>query len=133
MFEHGADWHCFYFTHDDINPENSNHWKYGCHLHYVSHLWPNLNKAWVWKCFNKRATDISGSLHIRFEPFNYPHPDSVVKSNVKDKTTLPLWATIFNPNTASGCGSTPLPVAQVATRGLLFMQMSLKDRARRKR
>jgi hypothetical protein len=133
MFEHGSDWHCFYFSHEDIDPGDSNHWTLGCHLHYVSHLWPNLNKASVLKYFNKRSTEISGNLHIRFEPFHFPHPNEGTESDFNDKITLPPWSIIFDPNTANGCGSAPLPVAQVATRGLFIGKASLRNRGRKRR
>ncbi len=74
LFEFSSDWHCFYFTHQDIEPTSANHWKHGCHLHYISHLWPGLKKKWIWSKFSKRSTDILGSLHIRFEPFEFPDP-----------------------------------------------------------
>jgi len=117
LFECGSDWHCFYFSHQDIEPADANHWKYGCHVHYISHLWPNLGKRWIWNKFNKRYTEISGSLHIRFEPFEYPHPDEA-KESYLNKSELPPWAINFDPNLAYGCGSVPSPVAHMATRGL---------------
>lgn len=125
LFESGQEWHYFYFSHQDIDPTDKSHWKYGCHLHYISHLWSNLKKRWIWNQFNKRSTEISGSLHIRFEPFEFPNPDEAVESNLNDESTLPPWAIIFNPNLAYGCGSTPLPVAHLATRGLWVTKVSL--------
>ncbi|MBM4445924.1 MAG: hypothetical protein FJ023_01050 [Chloroflexi bacterium] len=124
LFECGSDWHCFYFSHQDIEPSGANHWRYGCHLHYVSHLWPKLRKKWVWNQFNKRFTEISGSLHIRFEPFEFPHPDEAKESNLINGSTLPPWAVAFDPNLACGCGAIALPVAQVATRGLWVIKVS---------
>jgi len=129
LFEYGSDWHCFYFSHQDIDPADTNHWKYGCHLHYVSHLWPNLKKRWIWNKFNKRSTEISGSLHIRFEPFEFPNPDEAVESNLNDKSTLPPWALIFNPDLACGCGTTPVPVAHMTTRGLWVTKVSLPHKS----
>ena len=113
IFECGSDWHCFYFSHQDIEPGDSNHWKYGCHIHYVSHLWPNMKKRWVWSRFSKRYTDISNSIHIRFEPFVFPSPDEHIDQK------------IFDPNLASGSGSGPLPVAHLATRGVWVTKVSL--------
>jgi len=26
LFEYGSDWHCFYFSHQDIDPADTNHW-----------------------------------------------------------------------------------------------------------
>ena len=125
LFEYGSDWHCLYFSHDDIDPEDSNNWTYGCHLHYVSHLWPNLKKGQIWKRFNKRSTEISGNLHIRFAPFEFPNPDEGAKSYLNNGRRLPPWATIFDPDLASGCGSAPVPVAQMATRGLWVAKVSI--------
>jgi hypothetical protein len=124
LFEFSSDWHCFYFTHQDIEPTSANHWKHGCHLHYISHLWPGLNKRWIWSKFNKRSTDISGSLHIKFEPFEFPN--HAIESSVNNVSELPPWADIFNPNLANGCGSVPLPVAHMATRGLWVTKVSLR-------
>jgi hypothetical protein len=118
LFEYGSDWHCFYFSHQDIDPTDTNHWAYGCHLHYVSHLWPNFKKRHIWNKFNKRFTEIPGTLHIKFKPFEWPKPDEFAKSYLNKESELPPWAVIFNPSLAGGCGSTPLPVAAIATRGL---------------
>jgi len=122
LFEFSLDWHYFYFTHQDIEPTSANHWEHGCHLHYISHLWPGLKKRWIWGKFNKRSIDISGSLHIRFEPFEYPN--HALESSVNNVSELPPWADIFNPNLANGCGSVPLPVAHMATRGLWVTEVS---------
>ena len=124
LFEYSSEWHCFYFSYKDIEPANTNHWKYGSHLHYISYLWPGLKKRWIWSKFNKRFTDISGSLHIRFEPFEFPN--HLRESSPKSGGKLPPWAVIFDPNTVYGCGSIPLPAAHVATRGLWFAQVSLR-------
>ncbi len=125
LFEYSSNWHCFYFSHDDINPEDTNHWKYGCHLHYVSHLWPNFKKGQIWKAFNKRSTEISGNLHIRFEPFEFPTPDETVDDRLNKESERPPWADIFDPGLVSGSGSSPLPVAHVATRGIWFSKISI--------
>lgn len=91
LFQRDAEWHCFYFSYEDIEP-NDNHWKHGCHLHYVSYLWPNHTKDGIWNTFDIRFTDIPGKLHIRFTPYEYT---SAVPGN----------------------GPTPTPTAQIATRG----------------
>jgi len=129
LFEHGSDWHCFYFSHQDIEPVSTNHWKYGCHLHYISHLWPKLKKRWIWNKFNKRFTQISGSLHIRFEPFEFPKPGEMKAIDPDNRSTIPPWAVSFDPNLAQGCGSAPLPVAQMATRGLWMLKVSLPSKS----
>ena len=125
LFEYSSNWHCFYFSHDDINPEGTNHWKYGCHLHYVSHLWSNFKKGQIWKAFNKRSTEISGNLHIKFEPFEFPNPDGTEKDRLDKESERPPWADIFDPGLVSGSGSSPLPVAHVATRGMWFSKISI--------
>jgi len=117
LFEYSSDWHYFYFSHQDTDPASINHWKNGCHLHYVSHLWPNLKKHWIWNAFNKRSTEMTG-FHIRFEPFEFPGPDYVKGSK------LPPWAVAFDPNLACGCGSVPLPTAHMATRGVWVITAS---------
>jgi len=129
LFEHSSDWHCFYFSHQDIEPASTNHWKYGCHLHYISHLWPELKKRWIWNKFNKRFTQISGSLHIRFEAFKFPRPSEVNAIDPDDRSTIPPWAVNFDPNRAQGCGSVPLPVAEMATRGLWMLKVSLPSKS----
>lgn len=127
LFEYGSDWRCFYFTHQDIEPTN-NHWKYGCHLHYISHLWAGLKKRWIWNKFNQRSTEISGSLHIRFEPFEFPNSNEPIE-NYLNESKLPPWAVIFDPNLANGCGSVPLPVPHLATRGLWITKVSLRSKS----
>ena len=129
LFEYGLEWHCFYFSHQDIEPTSANHWKYGCHLHYISHLWPKLKKRWIWNKFNQRYTEISGSLHMRFEPFEFPNPDKPIENYLINGSKLPPWAVIFDPNLAYGCGSVPLPVAHMATRGLWVTKVSLPSKS----
>ena len=129
LFERGSDWHCFYFSHQDIEPASTNHWKYGCHLHYISYLWPKLRKRWIWYKFNKRFTEISGSLHIRFEPFEFPSPGKAKQIDPNDRSTIPPWAVNFDASLASGCGSVPLPVAHMATRGLWIVKVSLPSKS----
>jgi len=125
LFEHGSEWHCLYFSHQDIEPTSMNHWKYGCHLHYISYLWPRLRKRWIWYKFNKRFTEISGSLHIRFEPFEFPSLGEAKQIDQNDRSTVPPWAVSFDTSLASECGSVPLPVAHMATRGLWVVKVSL--------
>ena len=66
LFENDKEWHCFYFSFKDMENENPNHWKYGSHIHYVSHLWPNVDKNKLWDSFDKRTISIDGALHIKF-------------------------------------------------------------------
>lgn len=121
LFEYSADWHCFYFSHQDILPNN--HWKHGCHLHYISHLWPRMRKRWIWNKFNQRSTEISYSLHIRFEPFKFLHLDEAIEIYKQNVNRLPPWPVIFDPKLACG-GSGPQPVAQITTRGGMIAQAS---------
>lgn len=132
LFEYGSDWHCFYFSHDDIDPEDGNHWKYGCHLHYVSHLWPNLKKGQIWKQFNKRSTEISGNFHIGFAPFEFPNPDEVAENYQAKVRKLSLWMDIFNLDVTAGKDSVPTPIAHMATRGLWVVKFSMPDKPSRK-
>lgn len=129
LFEYSSHWHCFYFTHQDIEPTSANHWKHGCHLHYVSHLWPNFKKRPIWNKFNKRSTEISGGLHIRFQPFEYRDLSAEQEADPDKAGKVPPWAIIFDPNLANGCGSVPLPVAHLATRGLWMTKMSLRPKS----
>lgn len=129
LFERSSDWHCFYFSHQDIEPASTNHWEYGCHVHYISHLWPKLKKRWIWSKFNKRFTQISGSLHIRFDAFRHPGPSEWRVIDPDDMSTIPPWAVNFDPNHAQGCGSVPLPVAELATRGLWMLTVSLPSKS----
>ena len=65
LFERDEQWHRFYYSYRDIGSNRKSHWKYGSHLHYVSYLWPNLDKEKIWASFDKRFTDIQGAIHIR--------------------------------------------------------------------
>ena len=121
LFECGSDWHCFYFSHQDIEPSR-NHWKYGCHLHYISHLWPHLKKRLIWNKFNKRTTQISDSIHIRFEPFDFSTLDEA-KGNSGNTAVE-----IFKPEFACGLGPVPLPVAHMATRGLWVTKVRFRPK-----
>jgi len=56
--------HCFYFDQRDIQ---NNHWKNGCHLHFVNHLWPNYDPNDVWKTFDESNASLGGKLHIKFK------------------------------------------------------------------
>lgn len=122
LFESGLLWHLFYFSHQDID-EATNHWRYGPHLHYVSHLWPNLKKSLVWKEFNKRSTNISGSLHIKFKPFEFPTPYAETDDS-ENTSKPPKLVKMIAPNVSDGLGAVPLPVAQLATRGMWMGEVS---------
>ena len=121
LFESGVVWHLFFFSHQDIDPE-SNHWEYGCHLHYVSYLWPNVTKQSAWKEFNKRKTQISGDLHIKFQPFEFPR--SSEESEKPEREELQKLARMIDPAFAGGLGSFPIPLAELATRGMWMGEVS---------
>lgn len=97
MFRHENEWHCFYFSDNDIETEKENHWKLGAHLHYINYLWTNYSYEEVWKKFDIRKTEIPGNIHIKFNPFEFPKPGE------------------DNQN--------PLPLAQITTRGLLVLDI----------
>jgi hypothetical protein len=78
----------------------------------------------VWSKFNKRSTDVSGSLHIKFEPFEFPN--HALESSVGKASEMPPWAIIFDPSLACGCGSVPLPVPHMTTRGLWVTQAKFR-------
>lgn len=69
LLEKANEWHCFYYSYSDIESGDKSHWRHGSHLHYVSHLWPNLRKRQVWESFDQRTVEIQGSAHIRLQPF----------------------------------------------------------------
>ncbi len=121
FFERGLEWHCFYFSYDDIKSNEGNHWEYGSHLHYVSHLWPEYSKDQVLTQFDKRSTDISGNFHIRFEPFHYPHPDEVIRESKKRGRQRPV---IFKFSSVAD-HSAPFPPACLLTRGFITTKISI--------
>jgi len=71
LFEKGIEWHCFYYTYKDMDDKPKGHWINGAHLHYVSYLWSNLNKASVWDAFDSKDVSFKG-VHIKLKPLFYP-------------------------------------------------------------
>jgi len=65
LFENNDQWHCFYFSYQDMGSREQPHWRYGDHIHYVSYLWPNHTKDEIWGSFDVRKTNISDSIHIK--------------------------------------------------------------------
>jgi hypothetical protein len=123
LFYRDSEWHCFFFSYDDIVGKEKNHWKNGSHLHYVSFLWPNYTKEQVWDSFDARRTQLSGNLHIRFNPYEYPelkNPKNYPASSLGEKP----GAFAFDLAFASDCGSFPIPSAHVATRGCWITNVS---------
>lgn len=69
MLWNDSEWHCIYLSYADafrLPWESRNHWKHGTHVHFVSHLWPNLKREEVWAAFEQRQLRLP-SIHIRFE------------------------------------------------------------------
>ena len=122
LFERRSTWHCFYFSYDDIEGLDKNHWAHGPHLHYVSHLWPNHTKDRIWSSFDKRRTEIPGSLHIRFVPFDFSDeawpPPELLRGQLQSTVSL-----LFAPELAAYEGPRPTPSAQLATRGGWFVNV----------
>jgi hypothetical protein len=118
LFEYSTVWHYFYFSHQDVNIESTNHWKYGCHIHFVNYLWTEYSKSLIWKIFNKRNNEISGNLHIRFSSVNYSDQEVNIKSDLNRKNTLPPYSFAYNPEYATEFSSIALPVRQLITRGI---------------
>jgi len=126
LFEHETKWHCFYFSYDDIDPDDENHWKHGCHLHYTSYLWPNYTKEHIWKAFDKRSTDIGGNIHIRFSPFEYPQSGKSSENEPSSQIKLPPWVFDFDSDFVFGYNSEPSPTLQTTTRGFWTATISAR-------
>lgn len=75
LFDRKDEWHCLYFSWSDLQGGDAAHWRFGAHVHYVSHLWSNLQNTRLLDSFDKRTADIPGSLHIRFKSTDLPDPD----------------------------------------------------------
>jgi hypothetical protein len=90
----------------------------------VSHAWPNHTKASVWRSFDQRRTQIPGNLHIRFVPFDFSDetwpPPSVLDTRGRSMASL-----LFAPELATYQGTAPAPMAQIATRGVWFTNVSV--------
>lgn len=126
LFSRDAEWHCFYFSYDDIEKSERNHWKYGSHIHYLSFLWPKYTKEQVWNSFDSRKTNLSGNIHIRFIPYEYP------EMKIPEDYPLPCLgnspgAFAFDLALTSDCGSFPIPSAHLATRGCWITNISLME------
>jgi hypothetical protein len=126
LFQQEMIWHCFYFSYDDINTDDKNHWKYGCHLHYVSYLWQNHSKEDIWGAFDKRTTEIGGNLHIRFFPFEYPETNELTENDSANQIKFPPWVFDFDSDFVFGNNITPSPTLQTTTRGFWSGQISTR-------
>lgn len=112
LLQRKREWHCFYFNYSDIDVNGENHWVNGPHLHYVSHLWPKLDIERVWEAFDKRRTWFSGSLHIRFIPFDYSE-----STGMSWRSGEGAIYTMFPSDLSLLEGTQPTPPAQITTRG----------------
>ena len=125
LFYNDVEWHCFYFSYADLEPLEKNHWKYGPHLHYVNHLWPNLTREKVWKSFDKRQTNIPGDLHIRFIPFDYSARNDYSQAQLFTQYQQQPGYFAFALNFAIKQDADTMSVAQLATRGRWQSKVSI--------
>ena len=66
LFQRGTEWHSFYMTYADIGEaDRRNHWEGGSHIHYVSHLWPRVDRDTLWRSLEHRELHVP-SVHIRY-------------------------------------------------------------------
>ena len=127
LFERRAVWHCFYFSFDDIEPIGKNHWAYGSHLHYVSHLWPNHRKDRIWRAFDRRKTEIPSNLHIHFTPFDFSD-ESWPPPELAASAATSAGSLLFAPELAAYEGPKPTPTAHLLTRGVWITNVSIPSR-----
>jgi hypothetical protein len=70
LFTKDEIWHCFYFTYQDAfgtKMSGENHWKYGDHIHYTSHLFGRqMKKEEVWADLDKKQYNFK-NLHIKYK------------------------------------------------------------------
>ncbi len=125
MFCNESDWHCFFFSYEDIEEDEKNHWKHGSHVHYISHLWPNFTKEQVWEAFEIRKTKLSSSLHIRCDPYVYPKMQTPDDYPVSTNDSPGSFA--FDLSLTSDSSSFPIPSAHLATRGVWITTVSIPN------
>lgn len=66
LFVQPGRWHVLYFTFNDMEAREPNHWKFGSHVHFVNYLWPQYKlEEMKGLLFGQRRTLISDSIHIR--------------------------------------------------------------------
>lgn len=80
MFANANQWHCFYFTYQDMEDGAQPHWEHGPHLHYISYLWTDHSKRRVWDSVDSRDIPFTGA-HIRLRPFNFDQDSRTLNSN----------------------------------------------------
>lgn len=124
LFEQEQKWRCFYYSYDDILTDEKSHWKFGCHLHYVSYLWPKYNKDQILELFDIRKTSISGAFHIRFSPFDYPQSQSLGVNIPFSEFGRQPTLLVINSKLPSNPNVNPVPTAQLATRGFWSGEIS---------
>ncbi len=123
FFNRGTEWHCFWFSYEDIEPTaDKNHWLHGPHVHYISHLWANYTKAAIWASFDRRKTQISGNLHVRFKPFDFSDENWPTGKRTQGPSA---WSFLFVPYLPKSGILEPTPTAQIATRGMWITKISL--------
>jgi hypothetical protein len=120
LFEKDSDWHCFYFSYDDVE-EGENHFVQGTHLHYLSHLW-TYNKEVIWSSFDARITNIK-DIHIKFEPFQFLEIEKIDRDLLVKMENRPMLIAI-NPDLPSTYETTAIPLAQIITRGVWMADVS---------
>jgi hypothetical protein len=69
LFVGETDWHCFYFSYDDlfgIKKSGKNHWEYGDHVHYTSSLFGiHVTKERAWTELDNKKYNLP-NLHIKY-------------------------------------------------------------------
>lgn len=59
-------WHIIYFSQNDIETNERNHWKFGSHVHFVNYLWNQYTIQDVWEILSGRQHGSLGE-HYRFK------------------------------------------------------------------
>lgn len=81
-------WFLFYFDQRDTADPNG-HWKYGPHVHLVSHHWPNLRLNDVWQDIQNGRANFPSKIHLRYQKPNDIDEDHDVGEDVSDQ--LRVW------------------------------------------
>ncbi len=127
LLEKDLEWHCFYFSYNEIELAKTNHFKYGPHIHYVNHLW-TYDKDETWHRFGTRFTKIKDAAHIRFRPFEYPQILPIERSS--RTANNPLLFAIDTDLPADG-NFRPIALAQIITRGSLTSDISIDPKSKK--
>jgi hypothetical protein len=127
LFERNTEWHCFFFTYNDIDTNKKSHWKHGTHLHFVNHLWPHYSRNEVLKLFDARKSKITDYLHIRFFPFEYSQTYSPSENVIFSEFGWQPMLLAIDSNLQSNPNSNPSPIAQITTRGFWSAEVSTRN------